>query len=62
MQLSPKAINEFRQIYRQEYGRILSTAQAEEQGRNLLTLCKTILNIQDHTTPPKKPKSNPDTN
>ena len=43
MQLSPEDINEFKAIYRKEYGLELSDADAEEKAQHLLRLIRAIV-------------------
>lgn len=42
MSFSKKAIEEFKEIYRKEFGEEISDAQAEEMGENLIELFKII--------------------
>ncbi|PIP30674.1 hypothetical protein COX25_03485 [bacterium (Candidatus Howlettbacteria) CG23_combo_of_CG06-09_8_20_14_all_37_9] len=42
MQLSPKAIKEFQEIYRKEFGDDIANLEANEMGLRLLNLFKTI--------------------
>ena len=41
--LSPEAIKEFKEIYKEENGRELSDAEALEMGNNLLNLFRVLL-------------------
>jgi hypothetical protein len=41
--LSEQAITEFRAIYRNQYGKELSFAEATKQANNLIRLYKTVL-------------------
>jgi len=43
MQLSREAIEEYREIYRKEYGEEVSYAEAEEQGTRLIRLFQILL-------------------
>lgn len=42
MGLSKKAIQEFKEVYCREFGKIISDEEAKEKGQNLLSLFKTI--------------------
>lgn len=42
MKLSKKAIDEYKEIYRREYGKTLTDEDAYEQASNLLRLFKVI--------------------
>jgi len=42
MGLSKKAIKEFKEIYREEFGETISDEAAEEKGQRLLSLFKII--------------------
>ena len=42
MSLSEEAIEEFKDIYYREFGRIISDEEAQEMGHNLLSLFKII--------------------
>lgn len=42
MGLSKKAIKEFKEIYRKEFGETISDEDAEEKGQRLLSLFKII--------------------
>lgn len=42
MKLSKKAIDEYKEIYRREYGKTLTDQEAYEQASNLLRLFKVI--------------------
>ena len=43
--LSKKAIEEYRKIYKKEYGEEITVAEAEEQGSRLLRLFEILLRI-----------------
>lgn len=45
MSLSKKAIEEFKDIYYREFGRIISDDEAQEMGQNLLSLFKIIYRL-----------------
>ena len=49
--LSEQAITEFRAIYRNQYGKELSFAEATKQANNLIRLYKTILSPLKNDTP-----------
>lgn len=42
MGLSKKAIKEFKEIYRKEFGKTISDEEAQEKGQKLLSLFKII--------------------
>ena len=42
MGLSKKAIKEFKEIYREEFGKTISDEKAQEKGQKLLSLFKII--------------------
>jgi hypothetical protein len=42
MRLSKEAIEEFKEIYEKEFGKSISDEEAQEMGRNLLSLFKII--------------------
>lgn len=42
MQLSPKAINEYQNLFKQEFGKELTYEQAEEQAMKLLRLIQIV--------------------
>ena len=42
MDIPPEAINEFKEIYREEFGEELSDEEAYETGRNLISLFEII--------------------
>ncbi len=42
MELSKKAINDFKKIYRKEFGKTISDQEAQEKGQKLLSLFKII--------------------
>ena len=46
--LNQEAINEFKQIYFEEYGKIISDIQAVEMGMNLLNAVKFLYQPQKH--------------
>lgn len=50
MQLSQKAIDEFKQIYYEEFGEELSDEQAELMGGRLLRLYQILLENQEDPT------------
>lgn len=45
MTLSDKAVNEFKNIFKKEYGQDLSDAVAREQGERLVTFFETLIKI-----------------
>lgn len=46
MQLSREAIEEFKQIYKEEFGEEISDQEAYEQGSRLINLYKTLWQIE----------------
>ena len=46
MQLSKEAIEEFKQIYKEEFGEEISNQEAYEQGIRLITLFKIFCQIE----------------
>lgn len=46
MQLSRETIEEFRQIYKEEFGEEISDREAHELGSNLISLYKTLWQIE----------------
>jgi hypothetical protein len=54
MGLSKEAINEFKAIYREEFGEEISNAEAQELGESLISLFKVI-----YRPIPRKDKQNP---
>ncbi|OGI65978.1 MAG: hypothetical protein A3B11_00865 [Candidatus Taylorbacteria bacterium RIFCSPLOWO2_01_FULL_44_26] len=48
MSLSQEAINEFKDIYKKEYDKELSDAEASEAAHNLFNFTKTIWDIAEH--------------
>jgi len=42
MKLSNEAIKEFKEIYKREFGKIISDEEAQEKGQNLLSFFKII--------------------
>lgn len=53
MQLSPQAIQDFRRIYRAEYGVDISDDEAREMGTRIVRLFMVIL--KDSDSPPDSP-------
>lgn len=49
MQLSPEAIQEFKQIYREEYGEEISDDEAREVGTRLVRVFKVICEVEART-------------
>ena len=49
--LSKQAIEEYKTIYRNQYGKELSLAEATKQANNLIRLYKTILSPLKNDTP-----------
>lgn len=47
--LSDKAIQEFKDIFKKEYGQDLSDAEAREQGERLLMFFQTLIDIDRRT-------------
>ena len=45
MQLSQKAIDEFKEIYREEYGKEISDAEARDMGTRLLRILEVIQDV-----------------
>ena len=45
MRLSKKAIKEFKDIYKREFGKNISDEEAQEKGQSLLSLFKIIYHI-----------------
>lgn len=46
MQLSKEAIEEFKQIYKEEFGEEISDQETQEQGSRLIALFKTLWQIE----------------
>lgn len=57
MQLSPQAIQEFKQIYREEYGKEISDDEAREAGTRLVRVFKVICEVE--TRPDNDPAEPP---
>jgi hypothetical protein len=45
MQLSRKTIEEYQQIYKEEYGKEISFEEAEKQGTNLVELFRLLIKV-----------------
>lgn len=45
MQLSPQAIQEFKEIYREEYGQEISDDQARDMGTRLVRVLKVMQEV-----------------
>lgn len=45
MNLSEKAIKEFKEIWEKEYGTAISDAQAQEYGANLVEFFKILIDV-----------------
>lgn len=52
--LSDKAVQEFKDVFKKEYGQELTDAETREQGERLLTFFKTLIEIDQRTR--SKPK------
>lgn len=58
--LPPKAIEEFKKIYKKSYGVELSDAEATDKANRLVNLYKAVYSDETWTLPPnfeKKPKA-----
>ena len=49
MQLSQQAINEFKAIYKKEYGEEISDAQARDMGTRLLRVFMVMFEVDTHS-------------
>jgi hypothetical protein len=52
MQLTQEDLEEFKQIYRREYGADISDAQALEMGTRLLRVVKVVVDVCGQEHPP----------
>ena len=53
MQLTQEDLEEFKAIYKEEYGAEISNAEAQEMAMRLLRVLKVIMDVCDQETPPK---------
>ncbi len=67
MKLTHEDIDEFKQIYREEYGEDLSDVDAEARANQLLRLCEVVFQILtkerhfgSHDTPSSSPSDHPE--
>ena len=59
MQLSPQAIQDFKRIYKEEYGQDISDDQAREMGMRLVRVFMVILKVNGSPpSPPQHPPTN----
>ena len=52
--LSDKLVQEYKEIFKKEYGQDLTEAEAREQGERLLVFFKTLVDIDRRTKSKKK--------
>ncbi len=51
MQLTPQAVQEFKEIYQEEYGQEVSDAEARDMGTRLLRVLKVLQEISANDAP-----------
>jgi hypothetical protein len=59
MALSKEAIEEFKEIYREEFGKQISDAEAQEMGESLISLFKIIYRPIPEEKRNQEDKANP---